>query len=1095
MKKNYIYLCTIIAICKTNLILAENLETLNTTQIVENGGSYTNSGVISVKSGNAINGGEIEFINNSGMISGNSSEQILLGNAINSSSGNSSISSIIEVVDNSGTISGSGSGGRYNNFGYSLPVGNGISSFSNGRDSIVNSIVNSGIARGEGYNNSGTNLLIGNGVSSFSEGSNSSGIDKIINRGTISGSGNDNEISGSLTGNGIIASGNFNNITNIDNSGIIGGSGYNNVASDSLIGNGIGTYGKNYGNISNITNIGIIRGNECNNVTSNSVIGNGIMSKNDNWNNIDIIANNGVIKGSNNAIYLKGNYIKSGKINNSGIMSGQKIYNINDIESKDRINNKGIFVFLKTDGKIEKIENGTGGQSEDKKTIYNAEINNADSNFINSGSYTDSILNGAGISSGTLTYNVGTNSVDDSVVNGYGTALTVDNGAKITAENTIFNGGGGKVGLDINGLPTSVEADIVNYEDEYAVITMNNGEINVSGTSIINGNTEVSNGSIVKIDNAVQINGDLIATNGANHLFLGDGTTEEAEYDSINGWYNPAVQVKDNLRLFHKINGFTDIRIGGRVTAYETASISTGDINIGYGAELVIRVDGTKIDKNGGVIGHALYNHSGRIVAEDAPVGTTKETYEGPQLIFQANGLNNGTIIVLNGEEQNTRETNNETDISSLKDYQLGTIEYAYTATKLTNGNVELSYASVNDLFPDEVEGLTPGVTIPGTEEPSLPEEPEENYKDELGPIYESIVNSNQGGLLGGIYDGTIEEWRQAVAELTDKIYINNPYVQSVKLSKINIDLSRKSIFDTKMPEINKWIIEGHLISDREKISTKRDGYFSTAILDDRYNTRTYTYGLLTTGEYGIAKNTSIGFIFGGSHQKADMSYSTSLKGDSIYLGAYSKKKINDFTFLMGVGYQYGDFKGKRVEQYEFAKSIFQNEGKVEVDSYDIYAEAKYTFIDSNGRKIEPKLRLSEIFIKQNSVSEYSNDLAINMDKKNYNAPEVSGIIDFLQPIAVESGKLEAGFSLGMIQTLGNKENYVTSRMKDSTDFKIMGVSLKETKMLLAAKLDYEQPNGLLYNLGVEVNLSKNNNNNIKVKQDISTKLGIGYRF
>ena len=325
------------------------------------------------------------------------------------------------------------------------------------------------------------------------------------------------------------------------------------------------------------------------------------------------------------------------------------------------------------------------------------------------------------------------------------------------------------------------------------------------------------------------------------------------------------------------------------------------------------------------------------------------------------------------------------------------------------------------------------------------------------------------------------------------KIYANNPYVESVRLSKENLVSFRKSILDTKMPELHEWIIQGHGIYSTYRDYPKNKSYNNRDIIvgdnsmSNDYTINLYTYGLLGTGEYGVGETTSLGIAFGGSRQKANMSKNTKLKGDVIYLGAYGKKKIEDFTFTGGIAYQYGIYDGTRNIANKYQS--LENKGKIKTDSFELYGEAKYTFTDSKGRRIEPKLRLSETNIGQHRVSEDDNPMAIDMDKKNFSIFEASGILDFIQPINIKSGKLESIFGIGVSRTFGKKENNITGRMKNSRDFNIMGSDLQETKLIITGGLEYEQANGMFYDTKLGVNISKH------TKEEVNVKVGIGYRF
>lgn len=61
--------------------------------------------------------------------------------------------------------------------------------------------------------------------------------------------------------------------------------------------------------------------------------------------------------------------------------------------------------------------------------------------------------------------------------------------------------------------------------------------------------------------------------------------------------------------------------------------------------------------------------------------------------------------------------------------------------------------------------------------------------------------------------------------------------------------------------------------------------------------------------------------------------------------------------------------------------------------------------------------------------------------------------------------------------------------MKDSTDFKVMGPEFKESKLRIEGNIEYEQTNGMLYNVGLGVGIGN------KKEKEINARVGIGYRF
>ncbi|MGL5592430.1 MAG: hypothetical protein ACRDDH_00620, partial [Cetobacterium sp.] len=469
-----------------------------------------------------------------------------------------------------------------------------------------------------------------------------------------------------------------------------------------------------------------------------------------------ITTNLGAIKGSQSAIGVEYSPWNPHdvEINNYGIMAGREIFSSGAEEVKNgnsfgsdiilqmyevnKENNQGTYINLEEDSSdrlrvaldkdgdviVEEIivasnlnTASLGGINNSGKTILNAKVSDinviekpSDEKYtgttVTSGKdsyeevnlntdYANHIINGAGIKNAVLSVKEEVNvNLSDSIVNGYKTAMSLDNNSTVVASNTIFNGGGLK------------------NEDAVISVKGNNGNLTINGTSIINGKTDVlGSNSTVNIGNGVMVNGDLTSKNNSNNtLNLGDKTSEE-------------------LRLFHNIDGFTTINTSGNVTAYETAKISSGDIHVKDG-KFVVRVDGTERDGEDKVIGHALYDHVGKISIE-VPTASTPSTYvqelpKDAQLVFKASGLGVGTIIAMK-----------DTDITNLYDPQLGTMSIAHTAIKhkdkngLLTGDVEIAYKNFDEIFGGHGDLPTPELDST-PEEPSNPDNSNSGDKGNL---------------------------------------------------------------------------------------------------------------------------------------------------------------------------------------------------------------------------------------------------------------------------------------------------------------------------------------------------------------------------
>ena len=498
-----------------------------------------------VKIDDTVNTNNIKVnIVNSGNISGSSTGGDKSGNGIFSYSSQNWASTIGDIINN-GTINGSITGSRKDS-------GNGIYSYSQSGTSTIGDITNSGTISGKNTGGS----YSGNGIFSNSYSELCSTIGNITNSGTISG-----EItSGDESGNGIyfFSEGDSPTIENITNAAIISGNG----AGGDKSGNGIYSYSESGDStIENITNTGIINGSS----TGGDKSGNGILSYSDKETaTITSISNTGVIMGSNNGIYIKGDSSsKIDKYSNYGLVIGQTPVKIEGGGTVNTLKEQGMAITLDGSGDITSIASGTGG-STGIYSIVNTQLRDNLGSAVSSGavdsygvytsdqSISDTIINGAGVNSGTVTIEADKNfSLNGGVVNAYKTAVTVKDGASFTGTDVTINGGG--------------------LDRTTPVISGDSGAntVNISGNSFINGDIDLDTGD------------DTLNFGSAVSRAVGN----------------------DNINLFHKISNVEEININQKVTAFETSEITGADnINIGKNGELVLRIDGANSNK------HALSN-------------------------------------------------------------------------------------------------------------------------------------------------------------------------------------------------------------------------------------------------------------------------------------------------------------------------------------------------------------------------------------------------------------------------------------------------------------------------------------------------------
>lgn len=1005
--------------------------------------------------------GNIEILNNSGYIQGGiyADEETPYINA--SYAGNGVYSYFTKSIINTGNIIGNSYINRYSQEEY--VIGTSTSYNTNGIQSDFHTTANSGNIIGNLIINQNFSTIndFNSSISSTANGIFSFNMKELYNSGIISGSlALSNYTLAENYGGYFVYSGNgvygsYNNVDIIENNGIIEGKTYhyreNNKGEIIAMQSGNGVF-VHY--ITELNNNGTISGNSDYEAVEHSSqwYGNGIGGS-----NVNLINNSGVIKGNKNGIEIENIEV----LNNNGIIVGQNIIVSNEIKEN---NNNGIYINIDDSGNIINVTNGINQNRSDN--IINAKLSDDSmDSFItvdSAGKFSDKIINGAGINNGTLNIDKSASLyLSDSIVNAYETALYMNMDAQVDAYNTIFNGGG------INN-----DKDIIKIQS--------NSDLSLTGISIVNGKIGINgNNSTISIGNFVQLNGDIISNGKFNTIYLGNSETNQLSKSNDS----------NSLNIFHNISNFQNIHIESNVTLHESSQINSGDIRIEKG-KLVVRVDGTKRDDTNRITGHALYSHVGKIdvignIPEEIPNadwGTVDAEYA--KLIFKTNGLAQGTIIAMDG-----------TDISEINDWNLGTTSIVNTARKEGN-DIIIDIKKIDDIFTPPIIEPKPPVVDPkppviDPDPPIIdPEEPND-IKNDLGPIYDSIVNGNQLPNLDpttNIEDKISEDAKKGLLSLLDQIYANNPYSFIGNISLESTRLYRKNIFNNKAPDENQWITSGQVTNSRDKYKNNKRSYkYGVESFSDSYHKKLDTTSILATAEYGINESLSLGIAMGGSHQKLSISNDSNVKGNTYYTGIFGRKEISNFTFTTGVGYQYGSYEVNRNIRNNYQTII--NYGDVKTHSFDMYLDGKYTFQFENGFIIEPNIRLSQTFINQKKVSEKNNSLAIDVDRKNYSVPQIDLGMNFSKSIPLNKSVVTTTLGVGYSKNLGSENKELTGKMKDSTNFNFLGSNLNDDSYYINLKVQVENKNGVSYNVNAGIQQGKNKQENVNVG------IGIGYRF
>ena len=1079
---------------------------------------------------------------------------------------NKDTSIIQDNLTNNGVITGSISEYKENIQGTN--IGNGVGYFyqNNPRNTIFNiklsNIINNGLILGNAgdiLNTRYINLLnsTGNGVgiSAFSGKCIAGGgntfkglLENFNNTGKISG--NVNQIGGVYTnaGNGLGISlitnkpdekfGEF-TLNNLHNSGILSGNvnifnTTNEIEHTSvkhtlnLLGNGLGINvyaGKQEDksiSVGEIINTGKIVGNVKQIIKDNhlaNTMGNGIgitsscsdaLYLEDFIPTVNRIENTGIILGKENGIYIAGSFLEEvgvvvneiekleGELlnySNGGIVVGKNpIYAQEFTNDMIKSADKGVAIKLDANGNIESIVNGIGGEL-NGKTIINANINNNDS-FIsinNKTNYVDTIINGVGMNNAVLDINAKTE-IKNSIVNAFGTAINIKNNNEFFAVNTIFNGGG--------------------LDDNIAVIT-DKGNSNVSlNSSIINGNIALSNGnSTLNIVNS-QLNGNISGGEGKDTLTIGE------------------------LNFFQKIEGFEDIIFKGNTTLYETSKVlGANKIEIDSGAEVNLRVDSSKKDKDNTYKEHALFNSSNQklILSGNTNAITENDVDENGNFsvvenedklkydkVSILNIITNGLGINAKIDLGNTKVEDNlwvKTDSilnqATKKENEKGTILTIEAEKDLFNIIKKIEKPAPKPEVP--LTPLEPAIPInpkPESESPVKPNTPSkyENLYVKLNEVYKGICSSNDDNFNAlndivtsytfenkdkGDYPIIGNEKMQMATLLgyLRSVYSETPYSFSNESTRKSMELFHDTVRDNNFKaKKDEWLIYGGLVhqnGDQEQTYYGRNyhGFDTGTAETDTEIKLTGAYGQF---EYGNTDTLSTGIMVGGTKSDVEVA-SSKLEGTGAYVGVYAKKDIKDLRITSGIGYQYTEYDGTRRTINETYSEDYKDE------ALNLYLDGKYTYDLGNNLYIEPKAGLSYTHIDQDSIKENKDKaLALNIDSKDFDVLEGTVGVDIKKVILTEKGKhsVSAGISYRHILD-GADIDYLTADF-GGQDFEILVPHKNKGQMSIGVRYETELENGMFYDVKGNYFMNVDSKENTHKNADTGewrVGVGIGYKF
>ncbi len=826
---------------------------------------------------------------------------------------------------------------------------------------------------------------------------------------------------------------------------------------------------------------------------SNGFSGNGMAYEGDLKDNI---VNSGLIAGSESAIALQKDYSHTGTITNYGILAGRKIISdgiemiayesgetnkdLIELKDSDGINytNYGLEIVLgdrgdgHTNGSIISIGKGVSGTADiggKNFTILNTALRAGDTDSYNeittNTTYSNHIINGAGVASGALTVKDSDVTLNNSIVNGYEKAITLNGESSLVATDTIFNGGGIGTWVDVE----NEDGKAKSYLEYTNVIEGDGGDNSISllGRSIVNGKVDFGAGSdTMTVSTASQVNGDLIGGEGDDTLTLGDQPYSQSKIDDEE---KSTVDYENSLKIYHTINGFENINVEGSVILYETAKIeNAGDIFIEKDSTLNLRIDPTEKDGNR-VIGHALYN-SGATVAgaflqnDDGHTGEENDTSAGT-LNLVTNGLGTGGIIAMDGVKLDEK-------------LYIRTDSLINKAAKDSNNDIVVDTGKdLASIFATEVIPGDPDTTDPtDPEKPKVPEWLEKNHYEKLDKIYQSIVGSGDSN-INALYPtvNLNDKGENAAGEnlllLLNDIFMANPYGYVAQASKETMGIFNEMVLNNPFkPFEDEWMVYGGLtFGEGDYDSSYRNhmsrNYYGFDTYNDDVSADSKVYGAYALAEYGLSEKSSAGVIVAGANSDTDISNGSKIEGDVLYLGAYGKTKMDNFKFVAGAGYQYGDYDTTRIAGNSYQSHKYEE--RVKTNGITAYAKAAYEYEISSKWSLEPSVSLTYSRVSQEAVDEGTAPLGIetNSKSKSYWGTETG--IDLVRNIPLEKGQahLKAGVSY-LYSLKGHEADYVIGKMKGGSDFDILMPEQDKDRVKVKASYDVEYENGVVSNVG-----------------------------
>lgn len=629
------------------------------------------------------------------------------------------------------------------------------------------------------------------------------------------------------------------------------------------------------------------------------------------------------------------------------------------------------------------------------------------------------------------------------IINGYSKGLKVKN--DLTLSNSIVNSY--TTAINIDGGNFTGDNIVINggIDETSATIkgSTNTDNLTLKGNSIINGNIDLGAGDDnLTISDSVQLNGDLLDEAGNDTLTFNN--------NGVSTFNN---EVDNNINIFNKVEGFENINIATDVTLFESAEV-TGAKNIAIQKDgnLILRIDST----NGN--SHALSRNDGTISSN------------GGKLLLALNGVGEGETISFGNTSLDESMKGNE---KGFKEATIDTTSLLHNIEKIDDKTVKVS-----------------------TEE-NIPYVSDVNY-NELNTIYQSIRSVDGVGEFNVTDDKALVEFTNYLHD----IYAGNPYSFSSELSRKSVNMFSDVVMGRDLhSEVNKWAIYGGLthIDGGTKDTYFGKGYYTYDIGSKDIDVDSKITGMYAQGEYGVNETLNLGVIFGGNQSESEINNSSKVEGDSFYLGAYAKKYLGNLRLLAGVGYQYGDYEADRVAVgYEGITTTRTFDSNYNDNTFNIYAQAKYSNKLAENLYLEPSVALDYTYVNQEGASE-NGVLAIETDSKDFNYTTAKFGVDLRKniPTTTATHSLVAGAYYNRMLD-GYEEENITGRFVGGSDFDILVSPSNKHEVGLRAKYEVSLNNGVTFDVKGSYTFERESysgENKNEHKGEWIVGAGIGYRF